>query len=116
MLYENLDEAKKTGDVSDETAVPGWSTFIRSMSFHCGNCMPVITKSNPWIFVLFIMLLFIVLVSMSIFRSPAVALMPDATIKPLRSKANAIINLMGTFGAMLVLVLGCIRDGQKKML
>ena len=34
--------------------------------------------------------------------------MPDVTIKPLRSQGNAIINLMGTFGAMLVLVLGMV--------
>ena len=43
---------------------------------------------------------------MATFRSPAVALMPDVTVKPLRSKANAIINLMGTAGGILVLVLG----------
>jgi MFS family permease len=34
--------------------------------------------------------------------------MPDVTIKPLRSKANAIINLMGTAGGILVLVLGIV--------
>ena len=45
---------------------------------------------------------------MAIFRSPAVALMPDVTIKPLRSKANAVINLMGTAGGILVLVLGIV--------
>lgn len=45
---------------------------------------------------------------MAIFRSPAVALMPDVTIKPLRSKANAIINLMGTAGGITVLVLGMV--------
>jgi len=37
-----------------------------------------------------------------------VALMPDITVKPLRSKANAIINLMGTAGGILVLVLGMV--------
>ncbi len=42
------------------------------------------------------------------FRSPAVALMPDVTPKPLRSKANAIINLMGSAGGILVLVLGMV--------
>ena len=45
---------------------------------------------------------------MATFRSPAVALMPDVTEKPLRSQANAIINLMGTAGGMLVLVLGIV--------
>ena len=56
----------------------------------------------------FILLLLVVLVSMAVFRSPAVALMPDVTIKPLRSKANAVINLMGTFGGILVLGLGIV--------
>jgi len=49
-----------------------------------------------------------VLIAMATFRSPAVALMPDVTPKPLRSKANAIINLMGTMGGILVLVLGIV--------
>ena len=57
---------------------------------------------------LFIALLLVVLVAMATFRSPAVALMPDVTIKPLRSKANAVINLMGTAGGILVLVLGMV--------
>lgn len=67
-----------------------------------------VTKSNPLPLVLFIGTLLITLLSMSVFRSPAVALMPDVTIKPLRSKANAIINLMGTAGGILVLVLGMV--------
>ena len=56
--------------------------------------------------VAFIGILLVVLISMATFRSPAVALMPDVTVKPLRSKANAIINLVGTVGGILVLVLG----------
>lgn len=55
---------------------------------------------------LFIIILLLTLISMATFRSPAVALMPDVTVKPLRSKANAIINLMGTAGGMIVLALG----------
>ncbi|HEY8435597.1 MAG TPA: MFS transporter [Haloplasmataceae bacterium] len=55
---------------------------------------------------LFVIVLLLTLLSMALFRSPAVALMPDVTVKPLRSKANAIINLMGTFAAMVVLILG----------
>ena len=57
---------------------------------------------------LFITVLLVTLISMATFRSPAVALMPDVTIKPLRSKGNAIINLMGTAGGLLVLALGMI--------
>ena len=66
------------------------------------------TKANPTPLILFVVLLLAVLMAMSIFRSPAVALMPDVTVKPLRSKANAIINLMGTAGGILVLVLGIV--------
>ncbi len=64
--------------------------------------------SHRSILVLFMAVLLVTLVSMSLFRSPAVALMPDVTIKPLRSKANAVINLMGTFGGILVLLLGIV--------
>lgn len=54
---------------------------------------------------LFIGVLFVLLVSMGTYRSPAVALMPDLTPKPLRSKANAIINLMGAVGGVFTLVM-----------
>ncbi len=60
---------------------------------------------NVW---LFVAILLITLLSMATFRSPAVALMPDVTCKPLRSKANAIINLVGTVGGLLVLGLGMV--------
>ena len=66
------------------------------------------TRANPTPLILFVSLLLVVLVAMATFRSPAVALMPDVTVKPLRSKANAIINLMGTAGGILVLVLGMV--------
>lgn len=64
------------------------------------------TVENPLTLVFFAGLLLITLFAMAVFRSPAVALMPDVTEKPLRSQANAVINLMGTAGGMLVLVLG----------
>lgn len=52
---------------------------------------------------LFIAALAIALLAMAFYRSPAVALMPDVTPKPLRSKGNAVINLMGAVGGILVL-------------
>ncbi len=67
-----------------------------------------LTIANPAPFLGFIASLLVVLLAMATFRSPAVALMPDVTVKPLRSKANAIINLTGTAGAMLVLALGIV--------
>lgn len=54
---------------------------------------------------LFIVALFLVLISMGLYRSPAVALMPDLTPKPLRSKGNAVINLMGAVGGVYALVM-----------
>jgi Na+/melibiose symporter-like transporter len=64
------------------------------------------TLSSPATLIFFMALLLLVLISMATFRSPAVALMPDVTIKPLRSKANAVINLMGACGGILILLLG----------
>ena len=66
------------------------------------------TMANPLPLVGFIATLLVVLVAMATFRSPAVALMPDVTLKPLRSKGNAIINLMGTAGGIIVLALGMV--------
>ncbi len=71
-------------------------------------CAAERTAASPAVLICFIALLLGVLLSMAIFRSPAVALMPDVTIKPLRSKGNAIINLMGTAGGILSLVLGIV--------
>ena len=66
------------------------------------NILPVADKNQNTI--LFIVLLGLLLISMGTYRSPAVALMPDVTPKPLRSKGNAIINLMGTLGGVFTLV------------
>lgn len=62
----------------------------------------------------FVGALFMTLISMSIFRSPAVSLMPDVTPKPLRSKGNAIINLMGAVGIIIALglIMVLVGDGN----
>lgn len=57
---------------------------------------------------LFIVTLGLLLVMMGTYRSPAVALMPDVTPKPLRSKANAIINLMGAVGGIIYLAVAAV--------
>ena len=54
------------------------------------------------------MVLGLLLIAMGTYRSPAVALMPDVTPKPLRSKANAIINLMGAVGGMIYLAIAAV--------
>lgn len=74
-----------------------------------------LTLANPWPLIGFIATLLVVLIAMATFRSPAVALMPDVTVKPLRSKGNAIINLMGTAGGIIVLVLGMVFKTSKNL-
>ncbi|MBQ8689995.1 MAG: MFS transporter [Clostridia bacterium] len=74
-----------------------------------------ITLANPWPLIGFIATLLVVLIAMATFRSPAVALMPDVTIKPLRSKGNAVINLMGTAGGIIVLALGMVFSTSKNL-
>lgn len=64
------------------------------------------TLKNPVPLIVFTLLLLLTLVAMSVFRSPAVALMPDVTPKPLRSRANAVVNLLGTVAGVIVLVTG----------
>ena len=72
--------------------------------------LPVLTDSfhaepAAWKLICFIIGLGLLLISMGTYRSPAVALMPDVTPKPLRSKANAIINLMGALGGIIYLII-----------
>ena len=55
--------------------------------------------------ILFVIGLGLLLIAMGTYRSPAVALMPDVTPKPFRSKANAIINLMGAVGGIIYLLI-----------
>jgi len=88
----------ENGDLSEEqtdVVIPARQAYARQ-----------VTKENPAPMIVFMGALILLLLSMSVFRSPAVALMPDVTIKPLRSKANAVINLMGAIGGILTLVLG----------
>lgn len=56
----------------------------------------------------FIIVLGLLLIAMGTYRSPAVALMPDVTPKPLRSRANAIINLMGAVGGIIYLAVAAV--------
>jgi MFS family permease len=72
------------------------------------NILPILDNSYfkaaaPFKLVSFVIVLGLLLIAMGTYRSPAVALMPDVTPKPLRSKANAIINLMGAVGGIIYL-------------
>ncbi|MBO4861686.1 MAG: MFS transporter [Firmicutes bacterium] len=62
----------------------------------------------------FVVTLALLLIAMGVYRSPAVALMPDVTPKPLRSKANAIINLMGAVGGIIYLGIAAVMYPKSK--
>ena len=66
--------------------------------------------------VAFIVILGLLLIAMGTYRSPAVALMPDVTPKPLRSRANAIINLMGAVGGIIYLAVAAVMYPNSKVL
>ncbi len=65
--------------------------------------MPTVIERYP--LPVFLVFLGLLLLAMGVYRSPAVALMPDVTPKPLRSKGNAVINLMGALGGLITLIL-----------
>ena len=97
--------SKLTLTSGDEITNPDYTNYVAPARQACAADA---TAANKTPLILFIVLLLAVLIAMATFRSPAVALMPDVTIKPLRSKGNAIINLMGTAGGIIVLVLGIV--------
>jgi MFS family permease len=103
-----LKAAGKTGDVAAvETIQKSIEAINADIDLIVADTLDI-TLSNLWPMIAFIVVLLLTLIAMATFRSPAVALMPDVTVKPLRSKGNAIINLMGTAGGICVLVLGTI--------
>jgi Na+/melibiose symporter-like transporter len=104
------------GSLSDKVSTPlGKRTpFILGGTFVAVVTMTFIPMANQAAnMILFLVFLGIVLVAMGSYRSPAVALMPDLTPKPLRSKANSIINLMGAVGGVytLVMIKLLVKDG-----
>ena len=68
-----------------------------------------------WKLIAFIVVLGLLLLTMGVYRSPAVALMPDVTPKPLRSKGNAIINLMGAAGGILYLIVSSVLYSKSRI-
>ncbi|MCQ2532300.1 MAG: MFS transporter [Saccharofermentans sp.] len=63
---------------------------------------------------MFVIVLGLMLFTMAVYRTPAVALMPDITPKPLRSRGNAIINLMGALGGIIYLAFAAIMYPKSK--
>ncbi|MDY6093945.1 MAG: MFS transporter [Candidatus Enteromonas sp.] len=99
------------GKLSDRThtKIGKRMPFILIGTFLCAVALPFI----PLLFYFnqlggMIAVMAIVLISGMMYRNPAVALMPDITPKPLRSKANGIINIMGYVGGFVATLLGMI--------
>ncbi len=97
------------GNLSDKTRTPIGKrmpyilvgTFVSAVAF---PFIPLFFHKNN--IVGMVAMMAIVLIFMMMYRNPAVALMPDITPKPLRAKANGIINIMGYFGGAFATVLG----------
>ena len=84
------------------------------------NILPLIDNSyandpSPMKLASFVIVLGLLLIAMGTYRSPAVALMPDVTPKPLRSKGNAIINLMGAVGGIIYLGVAAVMYPNSKV-
>ena len=97
------------GNLSDKTKTPIGKrmpyilvgTFVSAVAF---PFIPLFFHYNN--IVGMVIMMAIVLIFMMMYRNPAVALMPDITPKPLRAKANGIINIMGYLGGAFATVLG----------
>ncbi|MBR0207893.1 MAG: MFS transporter [Oscillospiraceae bacterium] len=97
------------GNLSDKTRTPIGKrmpyilvgTFIAAVAF---PFIPLFFHYNN--IAAMVAMMGVVLIFMMMYRNPAVALMPDITPKPLRAKANGIINIMGYFGGFFAVVLG----------
>ncbi|MDY3725686.1 MAG: MFS transporter [Candidatus Enterosoma sp.] len=99
------------GSLSDKTKSPLGKRmpYILIGTFVCAVAFPFIPLFFHYnnIIGMIIMMLIVVVFAM-MYRNPAVALMPDMTPKPLRSKANAIINIMGYIGGFFATLVGMI--------
>ena len=99
------------GALSDKTRTPLGKrmpyilvgTFVCAVAF---PFVPVLFHANNLAGVIALMAIVVLFAMM--YRNPAVALMPDITPKPLRSKANGIINIMGYIGGAFATVVGLV--------
>ena len=98
-LEDYLEIALNPLDADGETSEE-YSRYVETgiNSYASDQVYEKLTKNNTTSLIIYMIILFFVLIAMATFRSPAVALMPDVTPKPLRSQANAMINLAGGAG------------------
>ena len=107
------------GILSDKFPMKWRNKFGRRIPFIvCGSILAAVTfmllnlGHSQRNFALMISMTAFVLVFMCLYRTPAVALMPDVTPKPIRSPANAVINIMGLVGGLIFLILSMFLRGK----
>ena len=113
VLSPEWEEAYKQASGAEKDALTEWKAnaedeYIKYVVPARLACVSAVTDSNYTTLIVFIAILLLLLIAMATFRTPAVALMPDVTVKPLRSKANAVINLMGSAGGIIALLVGIV--------
>lgn len=96
--YEQLD---KENAEYDKYVASGMNVWISEQVYDS----VISTQTGKTSLILYMVVLLVCLIAMATFRSPAVALMPDVTPKPLRSQANAVINLAGGVGGALAFII-----------
>lgn len=96
-IEDILANAPESLSVSDQTRIRDY--YYQYLSLRAWE----LTAEDPDIFYTFLAILFVSLVAMAIYRTPAIALMPDVTIKPLRTKANAFITFLGAIGGVIAI-------------
>ncbi len=98
-LNPELNEDGAPGETYERIVETGINTYASEQVYQ------KVTLNNIDSLIIYMVILFFVLVAMATFRSPAVALMPDVTPKPLRSQANAMINLAGGAGGAIAFLI-----------
>ena len=95
------DDIRISNENYDKFAATGMNTWISDQIYEEITNTAAGHKSIA----IYMVILLLVLIAMATFRSPAVALMPDVTPKPLRSQGNAVINLCGGVGGAIAFLI-----------
>ena len=95
------DDIRRSNENYDKFAATGMNTWISDQIYE----QVTNTAEGHKSIAIYMVILLLVLIAMATFRSPAVALMPDVTPKPLRSQGNAVINLCGGVGGAIAFLI-----------
>ena len=95
------DDIRISNENYEKFAATGMNTWISDQIYNEATNTAEGHKSIA----IYMVILLLVLIAMATFRSPAVALMPDVTPKPLRSQGNAVINLCGGVGGAIAFLI-----------